>query len=374
MAETKIIALYLPQYHCIPENDEFWGDGFTDWVTVRNAEPLFEGHHQPRVPLDKNYYDLSLKENVEWQSNLAYEYGIYGFGVYHYWFNNEKNLLTRPAEIMRDSNKIKTKYFFIWDNCNWKRSWSNVAGNDWAPIADSHVASKKGPQILIPYILGNESDWKKHYTYVRSHFLSDHYEKRGNKPVFSIIWHSKDIERMCRYWDTLAKEDGFDGICFVFKYDPYRFFPRNSFQYNYEPHHTAWANPSFMRRVYNRFLRCLHVNVENSNEVITYDYDQIWRRLIQSARKNTTPHVFDGAFVDYDDSPRRGRRHSRLLVGGTPEKFRGYLKQLIDISKNHHKDYIFLTAWNEWGESAYLEPDENNQFEYLKAIKDALSN
>ena len=129
-----------------------------------------------------------------------------------------------------------------------------------------------------------------------------------------------------------------------------------------------------MRRVYNRFLRCLHVNVENSNEVITYDYDQVWRRLIQSARKNTTPHVFDGAFVDYDDSPRRGCRHSRLLVGGTPEKFRGYLRQLIDISRTHHKEYIFLTAWNEWGESAYLEPDEINQFEYLQAIKDALSN
>ena len=112
---TKIFAMYLPQFHCIPENDEFWGKDFTDWVTVKNAVPLFEGHQQPRVPYNGNYYDSSLVESVEWQSKVASDYGVYGFGVYHYWFNNEKNLLTRPAEIMRDSTRINTKYFFIWD-------------------------------------------------------------------------------------------------------------------------------------------------------------------------------------------------------------------------------------------------------------------
>ena len=369
----KLFAMYLPQFHCIPENDEFWGKGFTDWVTVRNAQPLFEGHFQPRVPQNENYYDLSLEDNVEWQSNLAFEHGIYGFGVYHYWFNNEKNLLTRPAEIMRDSPQIRTKYFFIWDNCSWKRSWSNVAGNDWAPIADSNYAKEKGPQILIPYILGKEPDWKKHYEYVRSHFLSDNYEKKDNRPVFGIIWHSKDIDQMCNYWDSLAKEDGFDGMCFVFKYDSYRFYPRDSYQYNYEPHHAAWANPSFIKRVYGRLLRLLHINVEFSEGIIIYDYDKVWNHLIRNARKNTKSNLFHGAFVDYDDSPRRGRKHSRLVIGGTPEKFSRYLRQLIEISKNQNKDYIFLTAWNEWGESAYLEPDENHNMDYLKAIKEVLN-
>ena len=95
MNKPKIIALYLPQFHCIPENDLFWGKGFTDWVSVKKAKPLFEGHNQPVVPLNKNYYDLSVKESVEWQAKLAKEYGIYGFGIYHYWFNNDKNLLTK---------------------------------------------------------------------------------------------------------------------------------------------------------------------------------------------------------------------------------------------------------------------------------------
>lgn len=103
-SKTKIIAMYLPQYHCIPENDEFWGKGFTDWVTVKKAEPLFVGHDQPRVPLGNNYYDLSLKDNIVWQAKLAKQYGIDGFGIYHYWFNNDKNILTKPAEIILENH------------------------------------------------------------------------------------------------------------------------------------------------------------------------------------------------------------------------------------------------------------------------------
>ena len=174
MEKTKIIAMYLPQYHSIPENDEFWGKGFTDWVTVKKAKPLFKGHEQPKVPLDNNYYDLSLKENVKWQAKLAKEYGIYGFGVYHYWFNNEKNLLTKPAEIIRDNDDIPINYFLAWDNANWKRSWSNVEGNAWAPVAD---VDNKGPQILIEYILGEEKDWENHFNYLKLHFDSSKYIK-----------------------------------------------------------------------------------------------------------------------------------------------------------------------------------------------------
>ena len=104
--KPKILAMYLPQYHQIPENDAFWGKGFTDWISVRNAKPLFEGHQQPKVPLNDNYYDLSEKSNIAWQAHIAKEYGISGFGIYHYWFNSEKNLLTRPAEIIHENEDI----------------------------------------------------------------------------------------------------------------------------------------------------------------------------------------------------------------------------------------------------------------------------
>lgn len=183
---TKLFALYLPQFHQIPENDKFWGKGFTDWVSVKNAKPIFDGHNQPKVPLNENYYDLSNEECVEWQAKLAYDHGIYGFAVYHYWFNNKQNILTRPAEILRDSKIVNVKYFYIWDNNNWKRSWSNVKGNDWAPSAEN--SNKTGPSILIPYILGEENDWENHYNYLRKHFKSDNYEKMIIS-LFLLLFH-----------------------------------------------------------------------------------------------------------------------------------------------------------------------------------------
>ena len=179
MRKTKLIAMYLPQYHQIQENDEFWGEGFTDWITVRNAKPLFEGHDQPKVPLNNNYYDLSFRENVEWQAKLAKQYGIYGFGIYHYWFNNEKNLLTKPAQIIQENKDIDIKYFYAWDNISWKRSWSNVkeSGNAWAPAIEKQKGINSGPCILIPYLIGGEADWKNHYNYLKPYFKDSRYIK-----------------------------------------------------------------------------------------------------------------------------------------------------------------------------------------------------
>lgn len=373
MNKPKIFAMYLPQYHCIPENDEFWGKGFTDWVTVKNARPQYEGHSQPRIPLNDNYYDLSKEENVEWQAKLASEYGIYGFGVYHYWFNNEKNLLTRPAEILRDSKKGYVKYFFSWDNANWKRSWSNVRGNDWAPVAE--IQNKhQGPQILIPYILGTESDWRNHYEYVRTHFFSPNYEKYNNKPLFSIISFSKEILMMCNCWDKWAKEDGFDGICFIFQNTPTNFKPNNSFIYNYEPHYVGWYKPSlkfkirtYPKRITTKVLRLLNINIKRG--IIYLDYDNIWKHLISYVSKDNRQYVIQGSFVNYDDSPRRGKNGSKIIKGATPDKFEKYFEKFYRIIQKQGKPYIFFTAWNEWGEGAYLEPDTQYGTNYLKAIK-----
>lgn len=366
--KTKIIAMYLPQYHQIPENDEFWGKGFTDWVTVKNALPLFESHIQPRKPLNSNYYDLSKQDNVEWQAELAYNHGIYGFAVYHYWFNNDKNLLTKPAEILRDSNKCKIKYFLAWDNCNWKRSWSNVEGNDWAPIADKQsLKDEKKTQILIPYILGDKTDWKNHYDYCRTHFLSANYEKLNNKPVFCILGYSKKIAKMCSYWNELAKEDGFDGIAFIFKYAPYKGISSHSYCYRYQPQWSGWESMSFLKRVYRKLLKYFKVDIRKPINII--DYDKVWKKIINEANRCKSTTMFHGAFVGYDDSPRRGKNRSIIIIGQSPEKFDRYLKELLSISNKQNKEYVFLTAWNEWGEGAYLEPDDVNGYAYLNAIK-----
>src|SRR5574344_1122777 len=346
--KPKIFAMYLPQYHCIPENDEFWGKGFTDWVTVKSAKPLYKNHNQPRIPLNNNYYDLSDRETVEWQARLAHDNGLYGFGVYHYWFNNEKNLLTAPAALRRDSCNCNIKYCFSWDNASWKRSWSNL------------------------------------YDYVRTHFLSSKYEKYHNRPMFSVITYSPEIVSMCDCWDKWAKEDGFDGMCFIFQNTPIDFKYQHSFLYNYEPHYVGWYNPllgsrkkSIPIRIVNKLLCILRIkklisifSINERNTIKYYDYDDIWSRLINYISANKQYNMIQGSFVGYDDSPRRGMKGSKIIKGGSPDKFKKYFGEFYQISMKQKKPYIFLTAWNEWGEGAYLEPDTKDGWGYLNAIRE----
>lgn len=362
------MAMYLPQFHTIPENDTFWGKGFTDWKTVKAAKPLYKDHAQPKIPYEEHYYDLSLKENVEWQCKLAKEYGISAFGVYHYWFNDNANLLTKPAEIMRDSSSMYIKYFFTWDNCSWVRSWSNVKGNDWSPLADQQQ-SNKGPMVLVEYILGAEKNWEQHYNYIRSHLFSNNYLKINNRPVFSIINYNPEINRMCEYWNKLAIKDGFAGIYFIFKYQLFKEYPADLNFYNYEPHFSAWGNIGSITRVINAVRRRLKLE----KKIYIYDYDKVWKSIIKNASEHPEKNFFHGAFVGYDDSPRRGMKRSRIIIGGTPQKFEKYLTEILNISKHQEKELVFLTAWNEWSEGAYVEPDEQYQFAYLQAIRNAVN-
>lgn len=374
--KTKILAMYLPQYHCIPENNEFWGEGFTDWLTVKKAEPLFTGHDQPRVPLNENYYDLSLEKNVKWQCQLAKEYGIYGFGVYHYWFNNEKNLLTKPAEIILKNKDIDTHFFFAWDNGNWKRSWSNIQGNDWAPLVETEKQKQSGPKILIPYILGEKPDWKNHYNFLRPFFNDARYLKLDNKPIFIIYNYNPKILEMSTYWSELARKDGFDGVRIIYRYQESGRFKRNSvideseYQYNYEPIFNGWLDTTLYERIVGK-IRILKDGGKRKGLRIL-DYDKVWNKILKNAENRfCRPNLFHGCFVSYDDTPRRGN-NGTLIKGGSPEKFGKYLKKLIDISEQQDKEFIFLTAWNEWGEGAYLEPDTVNGYSYLEVIKSIL--
>lgn len=364
----KIIALYLPQFHQIPENDKFWGEGFTDWVAVRNAKPLYEGHNQPRIPLNNNYYDLSQKESIKWQANLANEYGIYGFGIYHYWFNNNQNLLSKPSEIIRDNDDIDINYCFVWDNTSWKRSWSNIPGNDWAPVAEQG-SIHNGPQILVEYILGNESDWLNHYKYVSSHFHKEKYIKIDGKPVFCIFTSSPEILQMCKYWDLQAKNDGFPGISFIFRESKTNLPPEYK-RYNYEPHTAALWKFSLANTIDYYLRRFFH----KKEHITFFEFDKAWKGLLASAEDCHDNSLFYGAFVGYDDTPRRGTLRGKIVKGCSPEKFEKYFTLLIDICKRQDKEYIFLSAWNEWGEGMTLEPDTVHKYAYLRAVKNALTN
>lgn len=364
--KPRILAMYLPQYHQIPENDAFWGKGFTDWDTVRRAHPFFEGHRQPRVPLHNNYYDLSQKEHVAWQCALARQYGIYGFGIYHYWFNNDKNLLTKPAKIIHDNADIDINYFFAWDNISWRRTWSNVSGNDWAPANDvANNTSHQGTGILIEYILGGEADWKRHFDYLLPYFTDKRYIRHDGKPVFIIFHYSSKINDMCQYWNTLARENGFEGICFVFRDAVNLNIPSTENVFYYQPSAASWDR--LLNKVYRRCLRQFGLTVGPH----FFDYDKVWKRLLATLQRHPEQRLWMTGFVDYDDTPRRGKKGT-IFKNATPQKFGRYMAQLLKLATVQEKPYVLLVAWNEWSEGAYLEPDTANHHEYLEELKKAI--
>ena len=366
MNKTKIIANYLPQFHEIPENNRFWGKGYTDWVAVKKARPLFENHMQPRVP-EFGYYKLDNRETIEWQANLARKNGIYGFGIYHYWFSSDLKLLEKPAEILLDAPDIDINYMFIWDNGSWKRTWSNVKrGNDWAPTFDSSEQVKSNNMedngMLAELKYGSEEDWKVHFEYLYRFFKDDRYIKKDNRPVFAFFQPDNDyktVMEMCKYWDKLAKKNGFEGMCFISK-NNYQG-ANLEYKFRYEPlsvNNTWELFISRLQNVKNRYIPKLRI----------YDYDKVWKKIIKNAKNCTDMNQFFGGFVGFDDTPRRGKK-AKIILGQSPEKFEYYMKKLYKISNEQGKEYLFLTAWNEWGEGAYLEPDENYGNQYLNVIK-----
>lgn len=362
---TKIIANYLPQFHQIPENDLWWGKGYTDWTAVRNSVPIFEGHRQPRVPME-GYYDLSNKDAIKRQAELANVYGIDGFGIYHYYFSNEQQLLTEPAEIILNNKDIHINYMFIWDNASWKKTWSKVSfSNDWSPLYENNSDNQlvRSDGILAELIYGGEKEWKIHFEFLLPYFKDSRYIKIDDRPVFVIFGQTnghKILHKMISFWNKLAQENGFSGIFFIGKTNP-RYVHICDEEFKYQPTWDGWGNRTLLSLAKNKFLRKQHY----------YDYDKIWSNILKNAEKDAQKKINFGAFVDYDDSPRRGE-NGTMVLGATPEKFERYFAKLLKISNENHKNFVFLTAWNEWGEGAYLEPDTDYKFAYLEAVRNAV--
>lgn len=370
--KTKVIAMYLPQYHVTEDNNKWWGEGFTDWTSVKTSEPLFDGHRQPRVPLNLNYYDLSEVETIKWQANLAKQYGIYGFGIYHYWFSTNKQTLTKPAELILSHPEIDIPFFFAWDNNSWVRTWSKYKHNTnaWSPRVDANIMQTEyvSDSILAKLDYGNEKDWRIHFEYLARFFKDNRYIKINNKPLF-VIWNytNKPVLRaMCDYWRKIAPEYGFDGIYLMNRYNPYDSLEGFDSLFTYEPMYSAWQNKNLLNRVIDK----IKDQVIKTKTITLFDYDKVWNSILRNAKKQKEKKIMFGAFVSYDDTPRRGIQ-GKVVKGESVDKFETYLKSLIEICNDQGKEFLFLTAWNEWGEGAYLEPDESNGFGFLEAVKRA---
>lgn len=374
----KIIPFYLPQFHTIPENDRWWGKGFTEWVNVKRAVPLFEGHYQPRVPLNNNYYNLLNPDTMRWQISLAKEHGIYGFCFYHYWFDGHM-LLEKPMEMMLKDDSLNIPYCICWANENWTNAWN----------------AKGDVKTLIQQTYGNKEQWKKHFNYLLQFFKDDNYIKNDNKPFF-VIYRPEIIpclNQMIDYWNALAKEAGFSGLELAYQQSSFHYLSGHDetrFDYNieYQPTYARYdlranqeskaGRASFAVR---NTIRNIALNIDKKigsniysklslKKLIKENYSELCEEIVN--RRPDSIKAIPGMFVGWDNTARRGEGGS-VCLGSTPELFKEYLiKQIINTRDNYKKDMIFIFAWNEWAEGGYLEPDEKYKYQYLEAVRDAL--
>lgn len=353
----KILAMYLPQFHQIPENDEWWGEGFTEWNTVKGAEPMFEGHEQPVVPLDNRYYDLMQEDTLSWQVSLLNKYNIYGLCIYHYWFKDGKQILEKPAEMLLSRKELDTHYCFCWANESWVRTWSNLNdSNVWAgKFEKKNVYNNAG--ILLEQQYGNPDAWKKHFDYLVKFFKDNRYIKIDNKPVF-VIYRPQLIfclQDMMDLWNELAVSEGFSGIFFILA--------------NCNNKLREIANLELVHEPQNAFhMKNINKTTDLPVEGI-FDYDEVTKKSLEYISESRA--ISYGGFIGYDDTPRRGHR-GNLIAGCTKDKFRNYLEMLVEKNIAYNSPFIFFNAWNEWGEGMHLEPDEKNGFDYLEIIRNTV--
>lgn len=345
----KVIAMHLPQYHAIPENDKWWGKGFTDWNNVKKAQPLYKGHQQPVVPKEQDYYDMTNVNTLIKQSKMASDYGVYGFCYYHYWFN-KKLLLERPCEVLLAHPEINQKYCMCWANETWARTWDG-----------------KDTDILIKQEFGGKEDWDAHIKYLIPFFMDKRYITINNRPVM-LFYSCTRIEKfneMIDYWNSMLQKSGIEKIYvveFVNSFNSGKKDINSDVLVEFEPHCASRYRVSNLVKA--KRVLCKKLGL---TDFLSYDY--VWKKIINNKESYNGKKLWRGAFVSFDNSPRKGRK-GMILKGSSPEKFGKYLKELVTNRKrNYVDDVVVINAWNEWAEGAILEPTEQNGFGYLEQIK-----
>ena len=354
MKKARVVAFYLPQFHPIPENDAWWGTGFTEWTNTAKARPLFRGHYQPHVPADLGFYDLRVPETRAQQAEMAERFGIEGFCYYHYWFAG-KRLLNRPFDEVVASGKPKFPFCLCWAN----QTWSGV----WHGLKD---------KILIAQTYPGERDHRAHFETLLPAFRDIRYIKVEGKPLFLIFLPHEipEPKATLALWRQMAREAGLEGIYFV----------GNS---------TAQKPEDFRDMGFDATVQGPNIKFR--------PWVKTWRKPLARIKQSIDlrrgiPHRFDmGNFFEqnkpgrqnwpsypslvhaWDNTPRSGSR-GIVYENATPQLFKKMLQLAID-SVSHEpegKRLIFLKSWNEWAEGNHLEPDLRDGMAYLDALKDVL--
>lgn len=355
MKRARLIAFYLPQFYPTPENDKWWGKGFTEWTNVGRAKPLFCGHYQPKIPADLGYYDLRLKEVRIQQAQLASEAGIEGFCYWHYWFNGRR-MLDRVFSEVQSSGEPNFPFCLCWANHSWY-------AKTWDP--------KKPPTLLIEQTYPGIEDYVNHFYAMLPSFKDQRYIKVNGKLLFGFFapLDCPSLELFKTTWNNLAKQNNLPGFTF-FGYTPR---PKNTKQIiqtlDYavvDPFaESITSKNNFILRCYKSFNR----HILHNPYIGQYKNYKNYLLNHLSQEKNILPCVLP----NYDHTPRSGRK-GLLLHNATPQLF-GELLQKVLIKRQNiplEENLIFIKAWNEWGEGNYLEPDLKYGKGYLEQIRKAV--
>jgi len=356
---ARVIALYLPQYHPIPENDEWWGKGFTEWTNVGRAKPFFKGHYQPKVPADLGYYDLRLPQIREAQAEMAKEAGIEGFCYYHYWFDTNKQLLERPFNEVLESGSPDFPFMVCWANESWHAKLWNVEG----------VSEKK---ILIEQKYGTQDDQTIHFNHLLKAFKDRRYIKIDGKPAFMIYkpLEIPEVKKMLNLWQILAKENGLPGIFFIGSSQSAENQKDQIFNLGFDAVNAVRlfdilkGNKTFfkaIKKLYRLIYKMPH----------RFEYAKVQKTFI--SEQDSEEFVFPTIIPNWDHTPRSGK-NGYVLTGSEPMFFEKHLENCFSTIKNKNNEHkiVFLKSWNEWGEGNYVEPDLKYGKSYLMVLKKML--
>lgn len=350
----KIIAFYLPQFHPIPENDEWYGKGFTEWTNVGKAKPLFPCHYQPKIPADLGYYDLRVPETRENQVQLAKEAGIYGFCYWHYWFEPGKELLQLPFNQVVDSGKPDFPFCLAWANENWHaKQWN----------------SKKTDKLLIEQKYLGTQDYTKHFYSLLKAFKDKRYIKIDGKPLFLIykpLSNKNEIEKFMKCWQQLARENGLHGIYFVAQKMDRKQNIKEIESMGFSKINICTVNDVFSQRpLWKRGISKVFHSLFKFPNIMSWDEAA---KYLFNKNIDTQDNIIPSIIAGWDHTPRSGKNGS-LFFGETPEKFFEYTKYILQNTKS---EFVFLKSWNEWAEGNYIEPDLKYGKGYIYALKKAL--
>lgn len=355
----RAIALYLPQFHPTPENDEWWGKGFTEWRNVAKAKPLFPGHYQPHLPADLGFYDLRLPEVREAQAELARQHGIHGFCYYHYWFNGRR-ILERPFNEVLESDKPDLPFCLCWANENWTRVWDGGERN-----------------VLLEQHYSFEDDLA-HIRSLVPAFKDPRYIRIDGKPLF-LVYRTEllpDPAKTAALWQEEARKAGLPGLYLARVENFKKGIDPGDIGFDaaveFAPDSSCAGTALFRGRVAS-LLGKLGLLPAVFRDSWLYSYPATVRGMLSKPERGY--RWFRCVTPMWDNSARRST-NANIFIGATPSIYKQWLSKTVARTRQRHtgdEQIVFINAWNEWAEGCHLEPDQKWGREYLEATRDALT-